>query len=93
MTEWNLEGDITEQRLIEMGDHFKEILNRKDDEIKSIKREGHNIRKLCYTLISGIEMLHDSMLYLHIDDDSDDTVFFQKLLENLVERGNRFMNG
>jgi len=37
-------------------------------------------------------MLHDSMLYLHIDDDSDDTVFFQKLLENLVERGNRFMN-
>jgi len=39
MTEWNLEGNITEQRLIEMGDHFKEILNEKDNEIKNIRKE------------------------------------------------------
>ena len=92
MTEWDLDGDTTEQRLIEMGDHFKEILNNKDNEIKNMKKENHQTKKLCYTLISGIEMLYDNMVHLQTDGESDDYVFFYKLLENLFERGNRYVN-
>lgn len=81
--EIDLDGNITEQRYIELANHFKEIMEEKDREIAQIKRDGKKRERLFFKMFGCIEVLHDSLCYLQDEHENDDFVMFYKLLEYL----------
>ncbi len=84
--EINLEGNITEQRMIEMANHFKEIMDEKEREIKRIKAKHKERERLLYKLVGSIDILYDSLIHLQnvTDFDLDENyIMIHKLLEYL----------
>ena len=45
----------------DMSQHFKEILDRKDDEMKSLKRQNSELKKTLMMSYSGFRLIDDIM--------------------------------
>jgi len=83
MAEINLDGNITEQRLIEMSNHFKEVMEEKEREIARIHREYNGKRSKINKLCGLIDFLYENMIHLQTDNEDHDFISFYKVLEHL----------
>lgn len=83
MAEVDLDGNITEQRLLEMANHFKEVMEDKEREIARIHREYNSKRSKINKLCGLIDFLYENMIHLQTDSEDHDFISFYKVLEHL----------
>jgi hypothetical protein len=59
-------SDTTENDLLEMSNHFKEVLDRKDKELNAIKKKHNELLKticVCYSILRIADDLLDNIDY------------------------------
>tara|TARA_R110002049_G_scaffold3325_2_gene25630 strand:- start:1753 stop:2031 length:279 start_codon:yes stop_codon:yes gene_type:complete len=83
--EIDLDGNITEQRLLEMSNHFKEIMEEKERDIARIHREHKSKNSKINKMCGLIDVLYENMVHLQTDNDDHDFIMFYKVLEHLHE--------
>ncbi len=49
------------KELYDMSEHFKQVLDRKDDEMKSLKRQNIQLKKILMMSYSGFRLIDDIM--------------------------------
>lgn len=92
MNEINLNGNITEQTLLEMSNHFKEVLEGKEGEIKTIKHHTQIYRATLYSIIGMVDILNEiSIPFLNADEETDESITFRKTLEILTMKLDKFI--
>ena len=83
MDEINLDSNVTEQRLLEMANHFKEVIEEKEREIARVKRTYNNKNSKINKMCGLIDVLYENMIHLQTNDDDHDFIMFYKVLEHL----------
>lgn len=55
------EKEQNSKELYDMSEHFKQVLDRKDDEMKSLKRQNLQLKKILMMAYSGFRIIDDIM--------------------------------